>query len=45
MALLPACAAVIGIIILRQIAAPVEIAGILLVAGGVALHQESEAQQ
>jgi inner membrane transporter RhtA len=42
LSLLPASAAVIGIIILRQIPTLVEIDGILLVAVGVALHQESE---
>src|SRR5438067_10034467 len=39
LSLLPASAAVIGIIVLRQIPALVEIVGILLVAVGVALHQ------
>ncbi len=43
LSLLPASAAVIGIVVLRQIPTLVEITGILLVAGGVALHQESEA--
>ncbi len=43
LSLLPASAAVIGIVVLRQIPNLIEIAGILLVAGGVALHQESEA--
>ena len=43
LSLLPASAAVIGIIVLHQIPSLVEITGILLVAGGVALHQESEA--
>jgi inner membrane transporter RhtA len=43
LSLLPASAAVIGIIVLRQIPTLVEITGIFLVAGGVALHQESEA--
>ena len=38
------CWNVIGIVVLHQIPTPVEIIGILLVAGGVALHQESEAQ-
>ena len=42
LSLLPASAAVIGIIVLHQIPTLVEIVGILLVAGGVALHQESE---
>jgi inner membrane transporter RhtA len=43
LSLLPASAALIGILVLHQIPALVEIAGILLVAGGVALHRESEA--
>ncbi len=43
LSLLPASAAVIGIVVLRQIPSLVEITGILLVAGGIALHQESEA--
>ena len=43
LSLLPASAALIGILVLRQIPTLVEIAGILLVAGGVALHRESEA--
>jgi len=42
LSLLPASAAVIGVVVLRQIPTLVEIAGILLVAGGVALHQEAE---
>lgn len=42
LSLLPASAAIIGIIILHQIPTLLEIAGILLVAGGVALHKESE---
>jgi inner membrane transporter RhtA len=43
LSLLPASATVIGIVVLRQIPTLVEIAGILLVACGVALHQEAEA--
>ena len=43
LSLLPASAAVIGVIVLRQIPTLVEIVGILLVAVGVALHQESAA--
>ena len=43
LSLLPASAAVIGIVVLRQIPTLLEIVGILLVAVGVALHQESEA--
>jgi inner membrane transporter RhtA len=42
LALLPASAALIGIIVLRQIPAIVEVLGILLVAGGVALHKERD---
>ncbi|MGH2493435.1 MAG: EamA family transporter [Ktedonobacteraceae bacterium] len=41
LSLLPASAALIGIIVLRQIPSTIEIVGILLIAGGVALHQES----
>lgn len=44
LSLLPASATVIGIVILGQIPKPVEIVGILLVAGGVALHQEADAK-
>lgn len=44
LSLLPASAAVIGVVVLRQIPTGAEIAGILLVAGGVALHQEAEAR-
>src|SRR5205085_8782553 len=43
LSLLPATAVVIGILILRQIPTLIEVAGILLVIGGVALHQEAEA--
>jgi inner membrane transporter RhtA len=42
LSLLPASATVIGIVVLRQIPGILEIGGVLLVAGGVALHQESE---
>ncbi len=42
LSLLPASAAVIGILVLHQIPTPIEITGILLVAGGVALHKEVE---
>jgi inner membrane transporter RhtA len=42
LSLLPASAAAIGVVVLHQIPTLVEIAGILLVAGGVALHQEAE---
>ena len=43
LSILPAAAAVIGIIVLRQIPRLLEIAGILLVAVAVALHKELEA--
>lgn len=42
LSLLPASAAIIGIVVLRQIPQLPEIVGILLVAGGVALHKEAE---
>jgi inner membrane transporter RhtA len=42
LSLLPASAAMIGILVLRQIPTPIEITGMLLVAGGVALHKEAE---
>lgn len=42
LSLLPASAAVIGIIVLHQIPGLIEVGGLLLVAVGVALHQESE---
>ena len=45
LSLLPASAAIIGIILLHQIPRIPEIAGILLVAGGVALHQEAATNQ
>ncbi|MFL5667086.1 MAG: EamA family transporter [Ktedonobacteraceae bacterium] len=44
LSLLPASATVIGIVVLRQIPTVIEIAGILLVAGGVALHQEAQSK-
>lgn len=40
LALLPASAAIIGVVVLRQIPTPVDLAGIALVAGGVAVHRE-----
>ena len=40
LSLLPASAALIGIVILHQVPTLIEAAGILLVAGGVALHRE-----
>ena len=42
LSLLPAWAAIIGLVVLHQVPTIIEIAGILLVAGGVALHQEPE---
>ncbi len=42
LSLLPASAAIIGIVVLHQIPTLLELAGIILVAGGVALHKESE---
>lgn len=44
LSLLPASATVIGVVVLRQIPSTPEIVGILLVAGGVALHRDVEAQ-
>jgi inner membrane transporter RhtA len=43
LALLPACATCIGVFVLRQIPTILDIAGVLLVVGVVALHQESAA--
>jgi inner membrane transporter RhtA len=40
LALLPASASVIGVVVLRQIPRPLEVTGVLLVVCGVALHQE-----
>lgn len=40
LALLPACATVIGLFVLRQIPAGVELAGVALIICGVATHQE-----
>jgi inner membrane transporter RhtA len=42
-ALLPATATVIGVVILGQVPSPVEVLGVLLVIGGVALHRDPEA--
>ncbi|WP_433174652.1 EamA family transporter [Actinoallomurus sp. CA-150999] len=39
-ALLPATATVVGVVVLRQIPSPAEIAGVALVIAGVALHRE-----
>ncbi|MEO8955893.1 MAG: EamA family transporter [Ktedonobacteraceae bacterium] len=44
LSLLPASAAIIGIVVLHQIPTLVEVAGVLLVAGGVAVHKEAAAQ-
>jgi inner membrane transporter RhtA len=44
LSLLPASATVIGVVVLRQMPGLIEIVGILLVACGVALHREVEAQ-
>ncbi len=41
LSLLPASAAVIGFLVLRQVPTPAEIAGVALVICGVAVHQES----
>src|SRR5262249_9756292 len=43
LSLLPASATLIGVVVLRQIPGILEIGGVLLVAGAVALHQQSEA--
>jgi inner membrane transporter RhtA len=40
LSLLPAVASIIGAIVLRQIPAPIEMLGIGLIMGGVAIHQE-----
>jgi inner membrane transporter RhtA len=42
LSLLPASAAVMGIVVLHQTPRPIEIAGIVLVVAGVVLHRESE---
>ena len=39
LSLLPATAAVVGLVVLRQIPSPAEIVGIALVVAGVALHR------
>lgn len=41
-ALLPATAVVIGLIVLTQVPFPVEVAGVTLVIAGVAVHRESK---
>jgi len=45
LSILPATAATIGVLILHQIPAPIEGAGVLLVVCGVALHRPTEIQQ
>jgi inner membrane transporter RhtA len=40
LALLPAFASVIGVIVLRQIPTPIEVAGVVLIIGGVALRRD-----
>jgi inner membrane transporter RhtA len=42
LSLLPAIAAVIGAVVLRQIPTPVEIAGIALIMSGIAVHRDRE---
>lgn len=42
LSLLPASAAIIGVVVLHQFPKPIEVIGILLVIGGVALHQQPE---
>ena len=42
--LLPATATVIGVLVLRQVPSPPEIAGVVLVIGAVGLHRDSEAR-
>ncbi len=44
LSLLPATATVIGVVVLRQVPSFVEIAGIVLVIGGVVLHKEADTQ-
>ncbi|HYL45381.1 MAG TPA: EamA family transporter [Ktedonobacteraceae bacterium] len=44
LSLLPASATIIGVVVLRQIPTVIEIMGIILVAGGVALHREAQAR-
>jgi inner membrane transporter RhtA len=41
LSLLPASAVLIGVVVLRQLPTPIEIAGVLLIAVGVAVHQET----
>lgn len=41
LSLLPACATLIGALVLRQIPTPVEVLGVTLIVAGVAAHQEA----
>ena len=41
-ALLPATATVIGIVVLAQVPLPVEVVGVVLVIAGVAVHRERD---
>lgn len=43
LSLLPASAAVIGVVVLRQLPTLLEVAGVALVGGGVAVHRERDA--
>ena len=42
LSILPAVATVIGIVVLAQVPTIQELTGIALIAGGVAIHQESK---
>jgi len=42
--LLPATATVVGIVVLAQIPSAIEVAGVTLVVGAVAVHREREAR-
>ncbi|MDQ3695733.1 MAG: EamA family transporter [Chloroflexota bacterium] len=42
LALLPAIAVVVGVIVLHQLPAPAEIAGVFLIIGGVAVHRPAD---
>jgi inner membrane transporter RhtA len=44
LSLLPACASIIGVVVLRQLPTLVEVAGVTLIVGGVAVHQEPAGQ-
>ena len=43
LALLPATATVVGVVVLRQIPLPIEVMGVALVIAGVALHRDAAA--